>query len=288
MQHIVLSLLLRHDAADSNHQNSSIIPAYRHVSDYAPFFEIDAHWDRNDLASWIQANHQRLGRRVFNTHLRWDMLPSDHPENEEESSSSGGGGSSKFIYIVRSPLDVCVSFFFHLSHQVEGGFAGSFDEFFMDWVDGKVAFGTWMDHVLSYLPAFSDQESESTGRRQFLLVSYDEMLQDLPTVLQKLVVFLELNVGVEEQRALLPSFSFDHMKVESDRFQPKSVAWKNQFSFLRRGISGDASSMIMEDQRRLFAEHLQARDFKKLVTDGLGIHSPMEKDTILRLLNGCW
>lgn len=111
------------------------IPDYNHVSDYAPFFEIDAHWEGPELASRVRENHARLGTRVFNTHLRFDMLPH---------------GSGKFIYLIRSPLDTCVSFYHHLVHQVEGGYEGTFAEFFQDWIRGNIAFGSWIDHILSY------------------------------------------------------------------------------------------------------------------------------------------
>jgi len=92
-QHIVLTLLLADDrkykiaaSTDNNSTAASTTDdddiAYNHVSDFAPFFEIDAHWQSspsNDstkvLAESVRKNHDRLGRRVFNTHLRWDMLP---------------------------------------------------------------------------------------------------------------------------------------------------------------------------------------------------------------------
>jgi len=258
LQHIVLSLL----RADSN----NTIPPYQHVSDYAPFFEIDPHWDSGgNLAQWIQTNHHQLGRRVFNTHLRYDMLPSTPITTMDDNEATG---RSKFIYVVRSPLDVCVSFFSHLSHQVEGGFEGSFEEFFRDWVDGKVAFGSWADHILSYVPAFADRENDEM--RQFLFLSYETMLSDLPKIVAQLVEFLDLTVKDEEQEKLLPTFSFAHMKSESERFQPKSVTWKNQFSFLRKGKSGDANSIVTEQQREIFMQQLQALDFEKTVVDCLG------------------
>jgi len=88
-QHIVLTLLLADDrkykiaaSTDNNSTAASTTDddiAYNHVS---PFFEIDAHWQSspsNDstkvLAESVRKNHDRLRRRVFNTHLRWDMLP---------------------------------------------------------------------------------------------------------------------------------------------------------------------------------------------------------------------
>ena len=74
-QHIVLSLILadhRHQllqdtdcAKDGEHQQQEHhddVLDYEHVSDFAPFFEIDAHWDPNDdsLAVDVRRNHEKL------------------------------------------------------------------------------------------------------------------------------------------------------------------------------------------------------------------------------------
>jgi hypothetical protein len=80
-QHIVLPLLLaerRYAAKTTTTSSNSDEPdlIYNHVSEYAPFFEIDAHWDHenNALTEFIETNHDRLNQRVFNTHLRWDIV----------------------------------------------------------------------------------------------------------------------------------------------------------------------------------------------------------------------
>jgi hypothetical protein len=249
----VLSLLFSHPQSSRPAGGVAASPpvAYAHVSEYAPFFEIDPHWDGDQLVPWIREHHARIGRRVFNTHLRFDMLP-----------SSAGEGGGKFIYIVRSPLDACVSFYHHLSHQVEGGFAGDFDEFFRDWLKGEIAFGTWDDHVLSYVTAFAsghDKIVKLDDGREFLLLTYEEMIEDLPKVVDSIVDFLELDVPSQRRRDLLPTFSFAHMKANIDRFQPKSVSWKNQFSFLRHGRPGDGHSNVTEEQRLVFSRRVKER-----------------------------
>ena len=99
MQHIVHTL-----ATDGN----SPLP---HVSDACPFFEVDRTWDNGELVASVQANHSKIGRRIFNTHLRWSMMP--------KSSSH-----ARYVYLTRRAADACVSFYHHLAHQAEedGGF----------------------------------------------------------------------------------------------------------------------------------------------------------------------
>lgn len=240
MQHIVISLLLLH--REKNGRNSSTL-SYDHVSDFAPFFEIDPHWNESGIIPQIQDRHNQLGRRVFNTHLRGDMLPGGAPK------------TSKFIYITRSPLDVCVSFYHHLSHQMEGCYEGSLNEFYDDWIDGKIPFGTWPDHLLSYASLVANKD---VG-----LFSYEEMIGDLEESVDRLVHFLELDdyLTKEDVKDILPLFSFDSMKKDLKKFQPKSVKWKGNFTFLRKGTIGDEKDMLSNEQRLQFKANLDSINF---------------------------
>jgi hypothetical protein len=49
-------------------------PEFDHVSSDAPFLEIDPHWQ---AGSFIEPAgfFTHTGRRMFNTHLLWHMLP---------------------------------------------------------------------------------------------------------------------------------------------------------------------------------------------------------------------
>lgn len=212
-------------------------------------------------------NHKNLRRRVFNTHLRFDMLPK--------------GDTAKFIYIVRFPLDVCVSFFHHLSNQVEGGYRGTIDSFFDEWMAGSIAFGSWSDHVLSYSSAFAkaDGERASVGDgREFLFLTYENMINDLAKVIKRLVEFLGLDLSDQQQIELLPSFSFLHMKSNIDAFQPKSVTWKNQeFSFLRRGKTGSFEELLSIEQLVAFVESLEKSNFEEHIRKLCGENNVMLK-----------
>lgn len=114
-----------------------------------------------------------------------------------------------------------MSFYHHLSHQVEGGYEGTFDDFFNDWLNGNIAFGTWMDHVMSYVVGFASGNRVASQRnavqlpdgRSMLLVSYQDMMDDLPRVVRDIQDFLNLTTITDEQiRDLLPTFEFTFMK----------------------------------------------------------------------------
>lgn len=290
LQHVILTLILL-DNHETNMKNAHFdsaetpllsiqslptadsSPIYQHVSDYAPFFEIDAHWNDKEARNvqWICDNHARIGRRIYNTHLRFDALPSMKfvADNVNQTTTSARG---KFIYVVRSPLDTCASFYAHLSNQVEGGYEKSMDEFFVEWMKGEIAYGTWDEHVLSYMVAFSTGTKRKVtldDGREFLLILYQEMVENLAAVVDELVEFLQLDIGAHPVNDLLRLFSFDYMSQHIDHFQPKSVTWKNQFKFLRGGRTGDGCRMISTAQQMEYDRCRRDRNVQNRLSQAL-------------------
>eukprot|EP00985_Skeletonema_marinoi_P020767 scaffold12428_cov81-Skeletonema_marinoi.AAC.2 len=298
-QHIVLTLLLadrKYKIADltscgnSDAGNTGDDLAYNHVSDYAPFFEIDAHWQSSSstnstkvLADSVRENHDRLGRRVFNTHLRWDMLPKQReasggtPQNDDKEGYDADNTRSsddndshvhkerpqcgKFIYVTRNQIDVVASFYHHLSNQIEGTYTDTFETFLKDWMDGKIPFGSSLHHLIGFAGGFADNlydtsrghddigDDESTGvtDQPLLLLSYEKMKSNLRTEVLRIISFLNLthipSHVLEEE--ILPSFGFSSMKNNIEKFQPKSVGWLNGFQFLRKGVTGDGRRLLL-------------------------------------------
>lgn len=229
MQHIVSSLL------------GQATQDGEHISDHTPFFEIDAHWDAAQpeptLAPKLRENFARHGRRMFNTHLRWEMMPQHIPD-------------AKFVYVVRDGRDTVVSFFHHLSSQLKGDgetpvFAGTFAEFHAEWAAGALPFGSWAAHLWSFAPGANE------GR--VLVVAYEDLVRDLPTQLRRLASFLEVERSEEELAALAPTLSFAFMRGHKERFEPISVAWKPGFRFLRKGqATGGSPAEYGEPEHRAY------------------------------------
>jgi len=261
------------DTIDDNiNDDTKQVEEYNHVSDYAPFYEIDAHWEStsNELTQQVRTNHTKLGRRVFNTHLRWDILPkfagTDSDCNTTEQSSSLRPTTGKFIYITRSQSDVVTSFYHHLSNQKEGTYTHGYTQFVVDWMDGNIAFGSSIHHLLSFVDGFVDNEYRSTTteasnskpsavskedhEQPLLLLSYEALKHNLHAEVQRIISFLNLKHIPSHilDNELLPSFTFDSMKNNSSKFQPKSVTWLNNYQFLRKGTVGDGRELMMTTQ----------------------------------------
>eukprot|EP00558_Chaetoceros_sp_UNC1202_P001835 CAMPEP_0197257672 /NCGR_PEP_ID=MMETSP1429-20130617/79545_1 /TAXON_ID=49237 /ORGANISM="Chaetoceros sp., Strain UNC1202" /LENGTH=209 /DNA_ID=CAMNT_0042721581 /DNA_START=1 /DNA_END=630 /DNA_ORIENTATION=+ len=186
------------------------------------------------------------------------MLPQhkSNVENEADKKEQNRQKSSaKFIYLIRSPLDTCVSFYHHLSHQVEGCYEKSIDDFFREWMDGEIPFGSWTDHLLSYAPLIAADK--------VFLLSYEDMVNDLKGSVIKLVKYLEMDdvLTTGDIDEIVPSFSFQSMKKDLNRFQPKSVTWKNDFKFLRKGVVGDQKQQLSNASRNEFEKRIDANQF---------------------------
>ena len=240
LQAIVAALLYE----NLNHRDNS--SSFTHISDVSPFFEVDRTWnDENIIQPAITSVHEKIGYRVFNTHLWWEMLPQ--------------GASFKYLYIVRDGKDVVLSFYHHLSHQAEGKYEGSFDNFLDDWCEGEIPFGKWITHLKKWYEAFSTSSNDD----KCLLLRYESLVNDLPGEIEKISNFLfKDSVGDNDlnsisssrikKQKLCDSLSFQGMRRESARYQPVSVTWLDNFQFLRKGCVGDSLSFFTPEQHRKF------------------------------------
>jgi len=210
-----------------------------HISNYCPFFEIDRTWNsEGNIAISFQEPHQRIGARLFNTHLPWEIMPK--------------GTTVRYVYCVRRGRDVCTSFYYHLSNQVGcGGFSGDFKEFVRKWCGGEILFGPWINHLREWILASHDLNNH------ILIVYYEEMIEDLEEVVKKIVIFLNCQIPEEKLHALLPLFSFDYMKANLSNFQPTSVQWKSGFEFIRKGQVNDSKNIFTETEEQYFMQMIQ-------------------------------
>lgn len=113
------------------------------------------------------------GRRLIKTHLPWHLLPEQAKSNPE----------IKIVYTMRNPKDQMVSYFhyFLLAHKLNC----SFDEFVELFLANKMVYGPSPQHMLE----FYKRRTQSN----VLLVKYEDMKRDLPSVIQQCADHLEIN-----------------------------------------------------------------------------------------------
>ena len=85
-----------------------------------------------------------------------------------------------------------------LSQDGDGGFEGTFAEFFEGWLGGGLPYGRWADHVRSWLLRGGVAEAS------VLVVTYENLKERLPEELARINAFLGLPpLGPEEEARLL-------------------------------------------------------------------------------------
>lgn len=198
-------------------------------------------------------------------------------------------------------MDVCVSFYHHLSNQVEGCYEKSFHDFFKEWIHGDVPFGRWTDHVLSYAPHLVNNNMTGTTSnfvnvddtpkikqtRKVLLLTYEEMVDNLNLVLQRVVSFLHLDDYIKDEhiQEIEKTFTFEYMKKNLDKFQPKSVTWKNNFKFLRKGEVGDSNKMITNEQLASLCELMEKQKVHNQFQDNKNCYDSVKKILLVNKLH---
>jgi hypothetical protein len=170
--------------------------------------------------------------RVFKSHLPRQWLPD----------------GARYIYVERDPKDVLTSYFHFYRDYL--GFHGSFDEFYRRFMEGRLQYGSWFDHVAEWRARSSDPD--------VLMVRYEDLVRDRKASIRRLLEFL----GWERDeraidRAVIES-GFDAMKRRESLFDHATALLLergvNQRAFLRAGPAGGAASEISEEQAREIRE----------------------------------
>lgn len=215
---------------------------FSHISDYSPFYESNKTWNNEEFIQLYRRNHERLGLEVFNTHLKWEMLPK--------------GDNIKYIYIYRNGRDVVHSFYQHLSNQADSGtYEGSFDEFFHDWITCKIPYGKWTKHIKDWINVAKDPNSN------ILLLSYEELKNNFLDSLQRISDHIESGCSRQEiEEIIMPHCTFSFMKDHKSQYEPVSVGWKPGYEFIRKGIIGDSDDIFTEKFREEYQDMIR-REF---------------------------
>ncbi|KAJ4933665.1 hypothetical protein JOQ06_030489 [Pogonophryne albipinna] len=136
---------------------------------------------------------QRPSPRLLTTHFQSNMMPPSFFEVKP-----------KVIYVTRNPKDVFTSSFHH--HEAASFLVdpGPQTQFLHNFLDGKVMFGSWFDHVKSWLNA-EDEE-------HIMHISYEQMIMDLKDSVGNMAQFLQKPLDHEAIEKIADRCLFKNMK----------------------------------------------------------------------------
>lgn len=184
--------------------------------------------------------------RIIKHHLSFSQSPY-HPE-------------AKYLVIVRNPFDCAVSFYFHcLGDRVNLGMPAdtSFEVFLGEFMAGRVPFGDYFEHTLSWYAHRHDPN--------VLLFYYEHLKEDQPQGILRIAQFVDPGLGkrLRDDEALLcdvvkrTSFASlksnvsmggnVHQTVPEEKLPEGFVPFKE---FFRKGQVGDWRNYFTPDQER--------------------------------------
>ncbi|XP_069804567.1 sulfotransferase 2B1-like [Dendropsophus ebraccatus] len=150
---------------------------------------------------------------------------------------------AKIIYIARNPKDVLVSLyhFAHMSYVVKK--PNGFDEFMEDFLQGRVPFGSWFEHLKGWM--------QMKDNKNFLFVTYEDLIQDHRGTIKKICTFLEKELEEQVIDLIVEHSTFSSMKnnsMSNNSLVPDYIIDPKNNHFMRKGIVGDWKNHFTQKQ----------------------------------------
>jgi sulfotransferase family protein len=175
--------------------------------------------------------------RILKSHLPYSRIPK---------------GPGRYIYVMRSGLDVVVSYYYHCVRYAN--YRAPFEAFVDDFLAGK--YGSWFAHVEGW--------SKNSARLNVLYVTYEDLRQDFRRTAQRVADFCDVQVAEPDWARIVENCSFETMRRHEEKFDPLRIAPPTPAGptidsedrhFIRRGRIGQGQAMLDSTMLRAFEKH---------------------------------
>ncbi|XP_063077232.1 sulfotransferase 2B1-like [Engraulis encrasicolus] len=216
-----------------------IVPVIQSEGDFTPIDTIP-NWDRVPWLEEHRANilnlEQRPSPRIFATHFHYNMMPESYRKVKP-----------RVLYVLRNPKDIFTSSYHYYGMASFLVNPGTVDEFLEKFIDGKIMFGSWFDHVKGWIGA---KESDN-----ICSIFYEEMIRDLQGSVSKLASFLGKSLSQDIVAKIADRCVFKSMKqnkMSNYSLVPTEFFDQQKSAFLRKGTSGDWVNTMSPAQSERF------------------------------------
>uniref|UniRef100_A0A8C4SXT6 Sulfotransferase n=1 Tax=Erpetoichthys calabaricus TaxID=27687 RepID=A0A8C4SXT6_ERPCA len=182
-----------------------------------------------------------LSPRLVKTHLPVKLV-----------SPSFWDNNCRIIYVARNAKDVLVSYYFFHKMNFRMPEPGSWEEFFESFLSGKVAWGSWFDHVTNWW--------DIRERHRVLFIFYEDLVQDTMREVERVVHFLGQTLERTTLDEIVKHTAFSNMKDNPmTNFAPLTWCIQEISPFMRKGKVGDWKNHFTVAQNERFEEEYRRR-----------------------------
>ncbi|XP_076986781.1 sulfotransferase 2A1-like [Tamandua tetradactyla] len=181
--------------------------------------------------------------RYYSSHLPIHLFP-----------KSFFNSKAKIIYLIRNPRDVITSGYHFWKAMKIVKNPESFEQYFHWFLQGNVVYGSWFDHIRGWLTM--------RGKENFLIVTYEDLSQDIRGRIEVISQFLGKKLNPEELNSVLENASFQVMKdnkMSNFSQLPDYIIDHSKGQLLRKGITGDWKNHFTVAQSETFDKIYQEK-----------------------------
>ena len=207
-----------------------------------------------DAVPWVEAFNPKfpgyeplnvdemVSPRAFKSHFPYDQMPCGPPNTT----------LGKYIYVVRNPKDVLVSYHTHVS-ALPFTIKKEWDEYFEEFLQGEISYGSYFDHVLTWW-AHKDDDN-------VLFLKYEDMKKDLQSAVATIAKFIGQDISKKLVEEITYRTTFENMKKDNTA----NYEWMNHAHldnlnpYMRKGEVGGWKDYFTPEQAARLDAIYQAR-----------------------------
>ncbi|XP_032866900.2 sulfotransferase 6B1 [Tyto alba] len=164
--------------------------------------------------------------RILATHLNYDCLPKSIFKNK-----------AKILVLFQNPKDTAVSFFHFHNNVSSVPSDSSWVEFFSEFMNGKVGWGSYFDHAVTWNKHIADENT--------MIIIYEDLKEDLPASVKQRAEFFGFSPTAEQIQAIAHRATFQAVKDKAEETHGAVGS-----ILFRRGVVGDWKNLFSEAQNQ--------------------------------------
>ncbi|XP_070560853.1 sulfotransferase 1B1-like [Ptychodera flava] len=179
--------------------------------------------------------------RLLKSHMPYHAFPSQAISKK-----------CKIVYVARNPKDTGVSYFHHCSLGMPPmDYTGTWNEFYQLYVNNKVWYGSWFDHVLTWWQHRDDEN--------VLFLKYEDMKKDPQGAVKSIADFLDVSLTEEAIDNIVEFCSFKKMKKNKAVNFSLITGSDDKPQFVRKGVVGDWMNYFTVAQNKEYEKIYEER-----------------------------